>query len=207
MNKLRTEIRRQIKKILLEQYASGDIVIGGNPSDFFGGSNYAYDYGFEQEETNTRVPGRAPNSNANNQQSYPEVSEPRIPPGKGQAPLPGSNPYEDKQVSNNHIQFKEGYEVYRINEKKIGIKNLRTDIENNYKINYLSGPLTITKIEMTNSSANLTASKAGVEKTVVLTDLNKQAIMTGFENNKQTFKVKGTTTEGETGTVKFIKGT
>ncbi len=58
---------------------------------------------------------------------------------------------------------------------------------------------------MENKSVSLTASKVGVEKTVVLTDLNKQAIMTGFENSTPKFKVKGTTTDGETGTVNFIK--
>ena len=58
---------------------------------------------------------------------------------------------------------------------------------------------------MINSSASLTARKAGLEKTVVLSDLNKQTIMTNFENSTQKFDVTGTTTDNLTGTVKFIK--
>ena len=202
MNKLRVEIRRQIKKILLEQYSSGGIVIGGNPGDFFGGSNYAYSYDFEQEEANTRTPGRVPTPNSDYQKDYPDVSDPRLTP----EPPPGNASYEDKQVSPNHIQFKEGYEVYRVNEKEIQIKNLKTSKVHNYQIKYAGPPpLTIIELKMINSSASLTARKAGLEKTVVLSDLNKQTIMTNFENNTPKFDVTGTTTDNLTGTVKFIK--
>ena len=200
---LRKLIRQIIKEsLILEKYKEGDSMIGSLSSILkdFEESDYE-----KEEEFNTTTPGRAPAPNTNKQQNYPDVAEPRIPPQKNQTPSPGNGAYEDKQVNTNHIQFKEGYEVYKIDEKSIGVRNLKNRKANNYKINYLGGALTIVNLEMINGSANLTASKAVIEKTVSLTNLNKKTIMSNFESGQQAFNVKGTTTEGETGTVKFIK--
>jgi len=199
---LRNLIRQIIKESLIsEKYKEGDAMIGSL-------SNIVKDFektvNDEEEEDIYSYDNSQSSSSTSSSKQQKDISS---------TPLDidiqdnkAGTTFKDKQVRDNHIQFKEGYEVYIINEKKIGIKNLNSSTVHNYKIIYIAPPpLTIIELKMENGSASLTASKAGLKKTVVLTDLNKQAIVAGFENNEKTFKVKGKTTDGETGTVKFIK--
>ena len=58
-----------------------------------------------------------------------------------------------------------------------------------------------------NGTASLTGQAAGLTETVKLTKLNKQTIMTNFEDNTKSFDVDGKTVGGRSGTVKFIKVT
>jgi hypothetical protein len=201
---LRKLIRQIIKEsLILEKYKEGDSMIGSLSSILkdFEESDYE-----KEEEFNTTTPGRAPAPNANKQQNHPGVADPRITPQKNQAPSPDNGTYEDKQVADNHIQFKEGYDVYRNDEESIGVKNLESSKANNYKIKYGFLSLTINKLKMSlNGTASLTGQAAGLTETVKLTKLNKQTIMTNFENNTKSFDVDGKTVSGRSGTVKFIK--
>lgn len=201
---LRKLIRQIIKEpLVLEKYKEGDAMIGSLSSILkdFEESDYE-----KEEEFNTTASGRVPASDPDKKQANTDITNPSTPTQKDQIPLPDNTGYQDKQIKDNHIQFKEGYEVYKINRNTIGIENLISDKVNNYKIIYIAQPaLTIVELKMVNSSANLTASKASLKETVVLTDLNKRNIVGGFESDANTFKVKGTTTGGQTGTVKFIK--
>ena len=206
MNSIRKEIRNQIRKILLEQYKSGDVSIARSLGRGAFSNSYQSNMNSEYSENpESNVPVYSPgNPTSNNTQGNPK-STTNSPPTSNSNKQGNQATYSDRQINTNHVQFKEGYEVKKVAAKEVKITNLNSSKSSKYNIKKDGKTLTIDEIKISGSGVNVTLSFSFITKTAVLDENKKREIVAEFESGSSSFSITGKDTSGSEETVTFVK--